>query len=136
MEIKPTEIYPFALEASALRQNKATDGESEGSWRLDLIIKNVGKSKRAKIGYSIRYFDQQGKFLGLDTPYWHQGAVFRPQENRDISLHVNPPEHAITAEFRIFSKASISSSDDPWWAAPLIIISSVLAILLFRILTK
>jgi hypothetical protein len=51
MEIKPTEIYPFTLEASALRQNKATDGESEGSWRLDLIIKNVGKSKRAKIGY-------------------------------------------------------------------------------------
>ena len=136
MEIKPTEIHPFVVEAAALRQTKAHDGEREGSWRLDLILKNIGKSKRIKIGCSIRYYDQQEEFLGLDTPYWHQGTIIRPQEHQDISLHVDPPVSTRTAELRIFSKSSISSSDDPWWIAPVILIVSVAAFIAFKILTQ
>ena len=136
MEIRPTEIHPFVVEASALRQTKARDGELEGGWRLDLILKNTGKSKRTKIGCSIRYYDQQGEFLGLDTPYWHQGPIFRPQEHRDMSLHVDPPHSVRTAEIRIFSKSSVCSSDDPWWIAPVILIVSVAAFTVFKILIQ
>lgn len=131
MKIQLADVHPFVVNASALRQVKARDGEAEGGWRLDLIVKNAGRWSRSKIRCSLRYYDKNGTFLGLDTPYWQQCTV-ASQSEQSVSLYVDPPAAAEIAELHIISKSTFTCSEGPWWSAPLLVALSVAAYAVFR----
>ena len=117
MKIEEIEISPFEIIDKCIRQQKARDGEIEGGWRLDLVIKNTDRKTRSKIKVSLRYYDKDQKFIGLDSEkLWHEEYI-KHDEIKDLSFYIEPPKETEKAELRINSKNSVPAwvHDPPVW---------------------
>ena len=117
MIIEQSEIFPFEVLDVCIRQKKARDGESEGGWRLDLVAKNVGDNTRSKLEISLRYFDKDQKFVGLDKQSLWKDDYIKQDEVKDFSFYIEPPNEAEKVELRIQSKIGLPTwvNDPPVW---------------------
>lgn len=117
MTIEKIETSPFEIIDNCIRQRKARDGESEGGWRLDLVVKNTGNKPRSKIEVSLRYFDKDKMFVGLDQQSLWRDDYIKQNETKDLTFYIEPPREVERVELRIKSKSSISGwvEDPPIW---------------------
>ena len=138
MELKPIEISPFSVDESAIRQLKASCGESEGGWRMDLVLTNQGRKRMSRLTFSLRYYSAEGEFLGLDKVQDYENQAICSGVSRDYALHISPLADASYAELRIFSVTGFKAllDDDPWWLAPLAIIVVVLIVVAWSFLAR
>ncbi len=138
MQLKPKEIAPFRIDDSAIRQLKVRNGESEGGWRLDLVLTNESSQKLSRLDFSIRYFTEDNSFVGLDKPSVYSPMTFHPDTAQDVALYIEPPPKAASAELRITAKSGLRTlfDDDPWWLAPAAILVGILSIIVWQQLTE
>ena len=121
MKIEEIEISPLKIIDKCIRQQKARDGEIEGGWRLDLIVRNTDNKTRSKIRVSLRYYNKEQEFIGLDSEkLWHEEYI-KHNEEKDLSFYISPPKETEKVELRIKSKNSVPAwvHDPPVWAISL-----------------
>ncbi len=107
MKINLKEVDPFTVEDAVLRRIPSRDSEEGPHSRIDLVLVNGVKKFTKKITFTCRYYDDDGTFCGVDTPWCHLDRSIDPSESVDIILNVTPPKNASRVDIRLHTKTNL-----------------------------
>lgn len=107
MKINLIEVDPFTVEEAVLRQIRDCESEGGSHSRIDLILINGSKKFTGKVSFTCRYYDEDGVFCGVDTPWSNLDRSIAPSKSIDVILAVNPPKNASRVDVRASCKTNL-----------------------------
>lgn len=95
-----TKLKGLDVPEMALRSVSREDEQDTG-WRFQAIISNVSSARLTDLEFALRYYDNNGSFLGIDEGYSLGPDDIGPADDKAVSVSLNIPPSASRAVFSV-----------------------------------
>lgn len=80
------------------------NSENDTGWRFQAVVKNNTSSALTDLEYALRYYDSEGRFIGLDEGFTLGSNGLARQEDKSLSIDLDIPASASKAILSLKAK--------------------------------